>query len=629
MVGGVQATTYTSQYPPGQNDTYVKATSYEPTNYYPYYATDPTKSLVDSYSGNGWASASATTNQRFHIDLGEGKIITRVYYENLHATGDEITRGVRNYTVWGSNTAGSFANLTYVNDTGWVQITPSQSSFDQHSAANEPDPKYITLTNSDSYRYYAFKFADNWGGTTFMGVRRIELQTTDAIIPVASFTSANITPVTNTTSEGWSGIAPFSMQFTNTSSLPPHTSFVWNATNVSGNNVPFTFNATTYYNPIYAFQYPGNYTIKLNITGTYGANISTQITWVNVTQPVPVASFTTDVTSGYSPLSVQFTDTSTNDPTSWDWYFVNATGNNTEILFSTSQNPLKSFGVGNYTTKLKATNDGGSGNSSLTWINVSWGAPIAAFNANITTGVNPMMVMFNDTSTAPVGITSYNTSFGDNSWTNQTSFPGTNITHLYSTAGIYIVDWYVTNVYGTGTATANITVYGSAHSNFSSFNTAGTPPFTTYLYDTSTNLTPGPATYYWDLGDGNTSTSQNFYFTWNSTGAYTVAHSMNNGLSTSWNNKTDYVNVGGAAVTPVASFNGTPSLGAAPLNEFFVDVSSNTPTSWYWMFGDGSTSTSQNPSHWYNTSGFFTVNFSATNAAGTGWENKTNFVVVY
>ncbi len=39
------------------------------------------------------------------------------------------------------------------------------------------DPKYITVTNSTAYRYYAFKFADAYGSIYYMGVRRIELQT--------------------------------------------------------------------------------------------------------------------------------------------------------------------------------------------------------------------------------------------------------------------------------------------------------------------------------------------------------------------------------------------------------------------------------------------------------------------
>ena len=48
----------------------------------------------------------------------------------------------------------------------------------QHPSSNVVDPQYITVTNTTSYRYYAFKFADTWGGN-YMNVRRIELQTAE------------------------------------------------------------------------------------------------------------------------------------------------------------------------------------------------------------------------------------------------------------------------------------------------------------------------------------------------------------------------------------------------------------------------------------------------------------------
>ena len=58
--------------------------------------------------------------------------------------------------------------------------------------------------------------------------------------------------------------------------------------------------------------------------------------------------------------------------------------------------------------------------------------------------------------------------------------------------------------------------------------------------------------------------------------------------------------VGGTGpVVPVASFTGTPVSGNAPLNVVFTDASTGSPTSWSWTFGDGGTSTAQNPSRTY------------------------------
>ena len=168
---------YTSQYPLAQSDTYVKATTKQSTNYWQYYTTDPTKSLIGTWDPNTWLS-DGNTNQRFHIDLGSAKIIKRIYYENLHHGGSLTNKGVQNFTLWGSNTgAGSFDDLVYGNDEGWTELTVSRNTFDQHIAADQADPKYITVMNITPYRYYAFKFADNYGGADYMGVRRIELQT--------------------------------------------------------------------------------------------------------------------------------------------------------------------------------------------------------------------------------------------------------------------------------------------------------------------------------------------------------------------------------------------------------------------------------------------------------------------
>jgi len=183
---------YTSQYPTQDTD-HVKATTYRDSNYYPHFTTDPTKSLVGTASQNSWltvAAESSSTNQRFHIDLGSGKIIRRIYYENYHSSGDGSDRGAKNFTFWGSNTAGDFADLTYANDGTWTQLATSQSTFDEHVALDQPDPKYITVANGIAYRYYAFKFADNYGSSNYMGVRRIELQTEDGwvLLPPAAKT---------------------------------------------------------------------------------------------------------------------------------------------------------------------------------------------------------------------------------------------------------------------------------------------------------------------------------------------------------------------------------------------------------------------------------------------------------
>lgn len=170
---------YTSQYPAAYNDTLVKVTSKYPDSgdYEGYDACNPAKSLTGAWT-NGWLSNTAPTNQRFHIDLGSAKIIRRIYYENGHNSGGGTDSGAKTFTFWGSNTGSAFADTTYGTDTNWTQLTISQSTFDQHVGSDAADPKYITVTNTVKYQYYAIKIADNYTGA-YIAIRRVELQTED------------------------------------------------------------------------------------------------------------------------------------------------------------------------------------------------------------------------------------------------------------------------------------------------------------------------------------------------------------------------------------------------------------------------------------------------------------------
>lgn len=62
---------------------------------------------------------------------------------------------------------------------------------------------------------------------------------------------------------------------------------------------------------------------------------------------------------------------------------------------------------------------------------------------------------------------------------------------------------------------------------------------------------------------------------------------------------------------------------------YFTDLSSGKPTSWQWNFGDGYTSTAQNPSHIYNTAGNYTVSLSVSNGNSSDSYSVTNYISVY
>jgi PKD repeat protein len=78
---------------------------------------------------------------------------------------------------------------------------------------------------------------------------------------------------------------------------------------------------------------------------------------------------------------------------------------------------------------------------------------------------------------------------------------------------------------------------------------------------------------------------------------------------------------------PVAAFTATPESGSAPLVVTFTDTSTNSPTSWLWDFGDGTSSTTQNPVHTYSADGSYTATLTAQNSGGSSLATRTITVV--
>jgi len=84
------------------------------------------------------------------------------------------------------------------------------------------------------------------------------------------------------------------------------------------------------------------------------------------------------------------------------------------------------------------------------------------------------------------------------------------------------------------------------------------------------------------------------------------------------------------AQAPVAAFDSDEKTGCAGQSLFvqFEDQSTNNPTSWLWDFGDGTTSTQQNPIHRYDQEGAYTVTLRVTNADGSNQLRVEDFIVI-
>jgi len=76
----------------------------------------------------------------------------------------------------------------------------------------------------------------------------------------------------------------------------------------------------------------------------------------------------------------------------------------------------------------------------------------------------------------------------------------------------------------------------------------------------------------------------------------------------------------------VAAFSASPTSGRIPLEVAFTDQSAGHVTSWNWTFGDGATSTLQNPTHTYMRPGQYTVSLTVTGPMGSDSETKSAFI---
>jgi PKD repeat protein len=129
--------------------------------------------------------------------------------------------------------------------------------------------------------------------------------------------------------------------------------------------------------------------------------------------------------------------------------------------------------------------------------------------------------------------------------------------------------------------------------------------------------------WYWDLGDGTTSTEKNPINLYHK-GTYNVTLTANNDYGNASITKTNCVVVLNQSIV---LFNATPTDGGNIGDSIlFEDQSTESPATWYWEFGDGEISIEQNPTHIYSKNGGYSINLTVTNLAGTSSNTRYNYV---
>jgi PKD repeat protein len=256
--------------------------------------------------------------------------------------------------------------------------------------------------------------------------------------------------------------------------------------------------------------------------------------------------------------------------------------------------------------------------------------PVAGFTDVPTSGTVPLTVAFMDASTGTP--TMWNWSFGDGTpWYNTTEIGNRNPpTHQYTNPQTYTVTLIVSNAGGSDTKTDYITVLPPPPvAGFTRVPASGIVPLTVQFTDRSTG--GSPTMWNWSFGDGiwvNTTDSSfaSPSHTYTSVGTYTVNLMVSNAGGNDTKIKNNYITV--SIVPPVAGFTSDYTSGMRPLTVQFTDTSTESVTSRLWTFGDGLTSTEQNPSHQYTNTGSYTVQLTVSNDGGSNTESKMNYITV-
>jgi PKD repeat protein len=315
----------------------------------------------------------------------------------------------------------------------------------------------------------------------------------------------------------------------------------------------------------------------------------------------PTAAFSGAPTSGSYPLTVTFNDQSSGAPTSWSWTFGDGGS-------SSLQNPAHTYtAAGTYDVSLTVTN--AEGGDSLT-------------KTGYVTVTEP-------------GVTTFVTADGENSVTGTVS--GSYLDTKFSDG----VSETITEVAYTGHPRKT---YSYAEHTWSFTLPAGGGDATFHLEASRSNNAEGDnfafsyttdGVNYTALATVSSATEQTFSVPLGALGGTVTVRAVD--TDRNWGNTAldnllvDYIafEVGDVQPTaPTADFAGTPVSGEYPLNVAFTDLSTGVPTSWSWTFGDGGTSTAQNPSHTYVAAGVYTVSLTASNAQGSDTATRTGYITV-
>jgi len=438
-------------------------------------------------------------------------------------------------------------------------------------------------------------------------------------------------PIADFTAIPRTGDAPLSVNFVDQSSGRLPLSYSWEFGDGS---------TSTEKNPVHQYLSAGSYNVTLAVTNAEGESTECKEDFVVVGAITPLqADFTSNVTSGTVPLVVQFLDASAGNPGAWSWEFhqesyypVGEAATEQAVLSSggdccsNEKNPVVTYNnPGNFTVSLTVSRTNETDTiTKEEYIHVDPPAPMADFGAYPRQGEAPLSVEFWENVPYSWYYDEFLWDFGDGA-----NGTGTWVYHMYDGPGLFNVTLTVNSAYGSNTTTKThfINVTQSIPiPDFEGNPLSGGAPLDVVFTDKSTGMVTSR---WWDFGDGTTAwenVTPSVTHSYPLPGSYNVILTSGNDAGQATVTKTEYIQVNPSGAPPDARFSVSPMMGYAPMTVRFTDRSSGMPLAWHWDFGDGSTSSEQNPSHTYATAGKYVPTLTVSGSGGS--DSHSSFVWV-
>jgi len=345
-------------------------------------------------------------------------------------------------------------------------------------------------------------------------------------------------------------------------------------------------------NPVKTYNSEGSFLLKLIVESNDGCK-DTLLKTINVTPP-PYINFSLDKKEECYPFPVNFTNSSDGYQVTYSWSFGNG-----EISMLKDPNPIiynQGFRDTIYYVKLNVKN-GCASLDKIDSVKVK-PKPQVNFGTNVDDGCTPLKIKFSNLTVGNPKQWSWD--FG-NGISSIDSVPTVQIYTTDSIVKYYNIKLIVTNECGKDTLVKKITVKPvKSRAFFNIDTTSGCSPLTVRF----TNFSSLGTQVYYDFGDGNKSFKPDTAHTYNKPGNYKVICYATDGCR--YDSTIQYINV---LPMPFVEFSSKTMVCENESIEF-LNLSKDVFT-YKWNFGDGDTSSVENPTHIFKEYGNYTVNLTS------------------